>query len=118
MCVRHTCACVCVSDKVGVGLMRMVTSILPQYHYLRGMPCRERHAGRVQAELGRWGPSLPLCHCGVVGGSGTLEVGLVQMPTLTLACCVTLGKCLNLSGSSLPHQDDNLIPIVVGTRET
>lgn len=61
-------------------------------------------SGRVQADLGEWGPPLPLCHCIVVGRRGTLDSDLGSDPKsdLDLLCDLEHISFLVLRP---PHQD-------------
>lgn len=73
VCNTHLCVCLCVSDGRGVSGSRDLHPppiSLPKKNALQR---KGNTNGKVQAELGVWGPPLPLCHCSVVGGSGTRE---------------------------------------------
>lgn len=75
--LTHLFTCVCGGGWVMgwvYGCQRDVIPTLPQYHYLREMPCQGKATTLAGSRLNlEVGPALPLCLSDVVGGSGTLE---------------------------------------------
>lgn len=106
VCNTHLCVCLCVSDGGGALSGRRDLHPPPISLPKKNALQRKRNTnGKVQAELGEWGPPLPLCLCSVAGGSGTLESDLGSNPKsgLDLLCNPEQISSLVLSS---PHQDD------------
>ena len=64
VCNTHLCMCLCVSDG-GRGCQGVVTSTLPQYHYLRRMPCRGKETPMARSRLSLGSGAHP-CHSAIV----------------------------------------------------